>query len=164
MTANVRSRDPIDIRRATQPDHKEWLRLRRLLWPASTAREHRSEMPQYLDGKSKVVFVATGPSKQLVGFLEATIRPFAEGCETEPVGYIEGWYVDADLRRRGIGKRLVQAAEAWARQAGCVEMGSDCLLDNRESRSAHLAIGYEERERLIHFRKWLRPERNRGRD
>jgi len=43
-------------------------------------------------------------------------------------------------------------------------MGSDCLLENRESLSAHLAIGYEERERLIHFRKWLRPEGKRGRD
>jgi len=62
-------------------------------------------MTEYLEGKEKVVFVAAARSRRLSGFLEATIRPFAEGCETEPVGYIEGWYVDADVRRRGTGKQ-----------------------------------------------------------
>ena len=68
-------------------------------------------MTGFLEGKGKVVFVAAARSRRLSGFLEATIRPFAEGCETEPVGHIEGWYVDADVRRRGIGKQLVLAAE-----------------------------------------------------
>jgi hypothetical protein len=34
-------------------------------------------------------------------------------------------------------------------------MGSDCLLENEVSLRAHLGMGYEERERLIHFRRWL---------
>lgn len=116
-------------------------------------------MAEYLEGKRKVAFVAEQTSAGLSGFLEATIRPFAEGCETKPVGYIEGWYVDSSLRRRGIGTRLVRAAEAWAEQEGCVEMGSDCILENRLSLRAHRALGYEERERLIHFRKRLSPRR-----
>ena len=72
-------------------------------------------------------------------------------------------YLDAGRRRGGVGRRLVDAAEAWARDAGCVEMGSDCLLENGISRRAHLAIGTEERERLNHFRKWLNPYAARGR-
>lgn len=62
---------------------------------------------------------------------------------TSPVGYIEGWYVDADLRAQGLGRALVRAAEDWAIAKGCVEMGSDTWLDNEVSYGAHLAIGSE---------------------
>lgn len=88
-------------------------------------------------------------------FLEASIRPYADGCDTRNVGYIEGWYVDADMRRQGLGAELVSAAEAWAIEQGCREMASDCLLDNEISFRAHLALGYQETERLIHFKKRL---------
>ena len=78
--------------------------------------------------------------------MDATRRP----SDTSKVGY-----VDADVRRQGVGERLVRAAEAWAQHKRMREMGSDCLLDNDISRRAHIAIGYQERERLIHFRKRL---------
>ena len=46
------------------------------------------------------------------------MRSYGEGCETSPVGYIEGWYVDPDLRQKGLGGLLFQAAEDWARSEG----------------------------------------------
>ncbi len=87
--------------------------------------------------------------------MEVSLRNYAEGCDTSPVGYVEGWYVDPDLRRGGVGALLVQAAEAWALEQGCTEMGSDCYLENEVSRLAHTALGYQEVERLIHFEKRL---------
>ena len=92
----------------------------------------------------------------LGGFLEAGTRKYAEGCDTSPVGYIEGWYVDEDLRGKGIGKALVKAAEDWTRLQGLTEMASDTWLDNEVSIQAHLKMGYEETERLVHFAKKLR--------
>jgi aminoglycoside 6'-N-acetyltransferase I len=50
---------------------------------------------------------------------------------------------------------LVAAAEEWARSKGCVEMASDTEIDNQVSHTAHGRLGYEEVERLIHFRKPL---------
>ena len=70
---------------------------------------------------------------------------------------IEGWYVDEDVRRQGVGGQLVKAAEQWALAQGCQEMASDCDIDNDVSFKSHLAIGYAEVERLIHFRKSLVP-------
>jgi aminoglycoside 6'-N-acetyltransferase I len=107
------------------------------------------------------VFVAERPDGGLVGFLEGSLRSFADGCETSPVGYIEGWYVDRDFRRHGVGAALVAAAERWATARGCREMGSDCFVDNRVSARAHTALGYEDVERLIHFRKRLPRARRR---
>ena len=107
------------------------------------------------DQTTQVVFVVDRGNGLLGGFLETGTRNHADGCDASPVGYIEGWYVDADLRQAGWGGRLVEAAEAWARSRGYAEMASDCLLDNDVSLKAHSALGYVEAERLIHFRKTL---------
>ncbi len=144
------------IRSAGPNDRDEWLRLRTALWPTASEKQHDSEMAGYLADETTRVLVAVRPTGGLAGFVEASTRPKAEGCETTPVGYVEGWYVDPDVRRRGIGARLFEAAERWARDRGFAEMGSDCLVGNDVSLAAHTALGYEERERLIHFRKWLK--------
>lgn len=107
------------------------------------------------DQVNQPVFVAERPTCGLGGFLEASFHVNTYDCETSPVGYIEGWYVDPDLRLHGVGKQLVHAAEQWAIGQGYQEMASDCEIDNQVSLSAHLASGYEEKERLIHFRKWI---------
>ena len=83
------------------------------------------------------------------------MRQSVEGSGISPVGYIEGWFVDPDWRRQGIGRSLAVSAEAWALDKGCQEMASDCSLDNGISLTSHLVLDYEEVERLIHFRKTL---------
>jgi len=144
------------IRSLDATDADEWLRMRTALWPNHTADEHRAEMRQLVADDVMTVFVADRGGGRLGGFLEVSLRKYADGCDTSPVGYLEGWYVDADLREQGIGRALVQAAEQWAVDRGCREMASDCLIDNEVSYRAHLAIGYRETERLIHFKRDLR--------
>ena len=145
----------ITIRHVMTEDKFEWLRMRMALWPEDTLDEHRSEMDEIFADTLQPVFVFVRSNGKLGGYLEAGTRKYAEGCESSPVGYIEGWYVDEDLRGGGIGKALVQAAEGWAREQGLTEMASDTWLDNEVSISAHLKIGYEEAERLVHFAKKL---------
>ena len=143
------------IRLVEERDFEEWLRMRLTLWPDHTVDAMGTEMATLCADESAATFVADRGDGRLGGFVEAGLRKYAEGCDTSPVGYIEGWYVDADLRSQGIGRALVQAAEQWAQDRGCIEMGSDTWFDNEVSYRAHLAIGYEEAERLIHFRKTL---------
>jgi aminoglycoside 6'-N-acetyltransferase I len=143
------------IRRATLDDKPDWLRMRLLLWIYSTAPEIESELDSILDDPGQAVFIASTFDGRRVGFVEASTRSHGEGCETSPVGYIEGWYVDEDLRGMGIGKRLVETAEEWARSKGYQEMASDTWLENEASIYAHLKMGYWEVERLVHFVKRL---------
>lgn len=145
------------IRPVEERDSAEWLRMRLTLWPDHTVDEMLTEMASLRADESAATFVADRGDGTLGGFVEAGLRKYAEGCDTSPVGYIEGWYVDADLRAQGLGRALVRAAEDWAIAKGCVEMGSDTWLDNEVSYRAHLAIGYQEAERLIHFNKRLVP-------
>ncbi len=145
----------LKIRLATSEDKPEWLRMRLLLWPEVESADLLLEMERILEDPLTPVFVLERPEGGLGGFLEASTRKYAEGCVTAPVGYIEGWFVDEDLRGKGYGHQLVRTAEDWARSQGLKEMGSDTWLENEVSIRAHLAMGYEEVERLIHFAKTL---------
>jgi aminoglycoside 6'-N-acetyltransferase I len=145
------------VRPIREDDIAEWFRLRKLLWDESSDEEHRAEMLDiYEHTETQLVLVAEAVSdKKLVGFLEASIRPFVEDCHSDHVGYLEGWFVESDYRRYGIGRKLVRNAENWARSKKCVEMASDSEIGNDLSLKAHLKLGYEETSRLVHLRKDL---------
>ena len=149
------------VRPVRSDDAEEWRRLRGLLWPGE---DHGPDIAAFFAGDAMVscpggiaqVFVVERGSGGLGGFVEVGLRPFAEGCETRPVGYVEGWFVDEDLRRRGAGAELVRAAEEWARAQGCVELASDCAIENEISFRAHRALGFAEVDRVILLRKKIR--------
>jgi aminoglycoside 6'-N-acetyltransferase I len=143
------------IRRATQADKADWLRLRLALWPYAPADYLSLDMEERLADPDYAVFLAANPDGIPVAFLEAGLRDYGEGCETSPVGYIEAWYVDEHHRGQKYGRELVHAAESWARERGCREMASDTWLDNEQGIQAHLKLGYEEADRLVHFMKRL---------
>ena len=147
---------PITIRPIAESDLDEWMRLRVRLWDANSEDDHRSEMLEILaDPESQQVFVAEAGPNNLVGFVEAGIRPFVEDCMTDQVGYLEGWYVEPAFRNGGVGAGLVKAAEDWARSLGCTEMASDAEIGNELGIEAHVKVGYQETSRLVHFRKDL---------
>lgn len=137
-------------------DWSEWLRMTRALFPDSTEAD-QAEMRATLARTDAAVFVlerSTGG--KLAGFVEVGARSIVDGCSTSPVGYVEAWYVDPDARRSGHGRELLEAAEAWARDRGYQEMGSDALLDNLVSHKAHERSGYVEVDRVVTYRKDLR--------
>ena len=135
----------------------QWLRLRVAMWPEDTVEEHRQQMADVLGSDRQAAIVIERPGGGLGGFVEVTIHPRALGCATHDVAYVEGWYVDENLRRQGWGRRLMLAAEEWGRAAGAAEIASDTQVDNTISLRAHLSLGYRECGRLIHFSKRLEP-------
>jgi aminoglycoside 6'-N-acetyltransferase I len=143
------------IRALEHGDLGEWLRLRTLLWDEASEEDHRVEMSDIIDDNDSQLVAVAEIEGGLAGFLEASIRSFAEDCESENVGYLEGWYVDVEHRMEGIGRALVQYAEDWARARGCSEMASDAEIGNDVSLEAHTKLGYAETSRLVHLRKEL---------
>jgi aminoglycoside 6'-N-acetyltransferase I len=154
----------IVVRQPRAEDREEWTRMRTALWPESSAESHAEEIAAFLSGQltgwlaglhAVTVFVAVRPAGGLCGFVEASIRPMADGCTTHPVGYLEGWFVDPDMRQKGVGGKLVEAAEQWAASHGCREMASDARLANSISIAAHKALGFSDEPPSVRFRKWL---------
>jgi len=151
----------ICIRRAQLSDREHLVRMRAALWPDSSAEEHDLEVIAILEGRAAltmplIILIAETGDRRVVGFMEVDLRSHADGCNpAHPVGYIEGWYVAENYRDQGVGKRLVAAAEDWARSHGCVEIASDTWIDNEVSQRAHEALGYEVVDRCVHYRKTL---------
>jgi len=145
----------VTIREIVEGDRADWARLREGLWPGSLS-DHDAETRTYFEKRPEapIVFVAETRGR-LVGFLELDYRKYAPGCSSSPVPFIEGWYVEPGLQGRGIGRALVDAAEAFARRAGHREIASDAELENTAGIAAHLALGYEQVERVACFRRSL---------
>lgn len=150
------TQENFSVRKLVEKDIEEWFRMRKHLWDELADNEHKSEMSGiYEHSETQLVLVAETSDGNLMGFLEASIRPFVEDCHTENVGYLEGWWIEPEFRRNGIGRSLVKMAENWARSKGCAEMASDSEIGNDLSLKAHLNLGYEETSRLVHLRKDL---------
>jgi aminoglycoside 6'-N-acetyltransferase I len=151
----------ICVRFVQLSDREDLVRMRVALWPQSSVEEHDLEVRALLEGKAALtmplaILIAETVEQEVIGFLEVDLRSHADGCNpAHPVGYIEGWYVKEGHRHQGIGKKLVTAAEDWARNHGCLEIASDTWMENEVSQRAHKALGYEVVDRCVHYRKTL---------
>lgn len=149
--------------RAARPaDAARWSALRAALWPDADPGDLRAEADAYFAGAGLVraVFLWESPGHQALGMIELSLRPYADGCASSPVPYVEGWYVVPQARGHGIGRALMAAAEHWAIAHGHTEMASDVMIANDASEAAHRSLGFDEVERVIHLRKAL--PRKRG--
>jgi len=142
------------IRKATPADSLILALLACEMW-GGTPEEREPEFAALTQNAEAACFLAYEDIEP-IGFAQCQLRhDYVEGCETSPVGFLEGVYVQPEHHRKGAARRLVAACEDWARSVGCTEFGSDCEIDNIDSLAFHLAIGFEEAGRTIWFNKKL---------
>lgn len=102
------------IRRVRPEEAEARLGLRMSLWPETDEPQHREEMAMMLSDEERfAVLVCQDPRGELAGFADVSLRAWAEGCESSPVRYLEGWYVaepDANLHPRS-GRHSVPAGQ-----------------------------------------------------
>lgn len=145
----------MSIRPARADDRRAWAAMRAVLWPDASADEHGAEIDAITARDDLVCFVALDKGAA-VGFAEAAIRRDpVNGCDTSPVGFLEGIYVAPEHRRVGVAGVLLTAVEQWAAANGCVELGSDSEEANADGHAFHLGAGFAERERVVFYRKLL---------
>jgi aminoglycoside 6'-N-acetyltransferase I len=151
----------IRIRLAEPGDRDPLSHMRQALWPELSVDEDQQELDAVLSGTPDStmplsILVAETNAGDLIGFLEVGLRSHADGCDARvPVGFVEGWFVAERHRNKGVGAKLLAAAEDWARARGCIEIASDTWLDNDSSQRVHEALGFEVVDRCVHYRKAL---------
>jgi aminoglycoside 6'-N-acetyltransferase I len=144
------------IKPCTSVEQAGWLQLRMALWPADRV-EHLQEMQELCAQPARYAqWIACSQLGEPQGLVEVALRSdYVNGTESSPVGFLEGLYVDPAFRKQGIAAMLVKTAEQWVKEQGCTEMASDALLDNTASHAMHRALGFQETERVVVFRKLL---------
>jgi aminoglycoside 6'-N-acetyltransferase I len=145
------------IERCASLDQPGWLSMRVALWADATADDHRGYMAISLAQPERFLqLMMYDENRQPIGFIEGSIRgDYVNGTETSPVGFVEGVYVVPAWRRKGVARQLFAAIGDWTRARGCRELASDALLENEASQRAHRALGFEETERVVYFRRRL---------
>lgn len=145
----------MQISKATPADLPVLSILAHKLWPEHTPEEITAELECLTLRQDTAFFLATEEDIP-VGFAQCQLRrDYVEGTSSSPVGYLEGIFVEASFRRRGIARALLSVCEDWARAAGCREFASDCELINEQSLRFHLALGFLEAGRIICFTRTL---------
>jgi aminoglycoside 6'-N-acetyltransferase I len=143
---------------ATSDHLRAWAELRHALWTWDEVDDHAEEAEQlYLSGNpDHHALMALDDNGIVVGFAEATLRrDYVDGCKTSPVVFLEGVYVRPEARLGRVALALANAVAVWGKAEGCTEFASNALLDNIDSHAFHAAIGFEETERVVFFRKEL---------
>jgi aminoglycoside 6'-N-acetyltransferase I len=145
------------VRRATEKDLDAWASLRHQLWPHLSLEGHRAEITDALAQPEKLVaFLCVSATGNAIGLAEASVRSdYVNGCETSPVAFLEGIVVDPSFRRQGVAASLVAAVTDWAKDEGLSELASDAEIHNTVSHAMHAALGFEETQRVVYFRKSL---------
>ena len=87
---------PIEVRPAQPSDAAAWLRLSSALWP-DAADTLPDDIQRYFAGERTMVaevLLAVDETAGPIGIAELSIRSHVDGCETNRVGYLEGWFVE----------------------------------------------------------------------
>ncbi len=142
------------IREINKSDSDMWLHMYRQLFPENTDDALIAEMERIFKSGKRSAYVAQ-VNDLPVGFAEYALRDYANGCHSQPVPFLEGVWIDADYRGKGIAKALVSFLEQKARMAGFKEFGSDVELSNYPSQLMHERLGFKQTEKVIFYRKIL---------
>ncbi len=107
------------------------------------------------------VFVAERDDGRLAGWIHVLARRF---LESDHYAEIAGLVVDAGARRGGVGRALIGAAEAWARERGCVTLRVRSNTRRVEAKPFYERMGYRVVKTQYVFEKKAPPGGARGRD
>ena len=148
--------DMFRIKRAGIEDANVLADLAIQMWTDHNPEDLEAEFRELAMNNEAACFIEYVDDKP-IAFAQCQLRhDYVEGTESSPVGYLEGIFVSEGYRKQGYAAELLSECEKWAIEKGCSEFASDCELDNHDSFRFHMALGFEEANRIICFRKDLR--------
>ena len=143
------------IRRAGLNEARDLANMAIQMWTDHDPENLEAEFQDLVMNDEAACFIKYAEDKP-IAFAQCQLRhDYTEGTESSPVGYLEGIFVSEGYRKKGYAAELLSECEKWAKEKGCTEFASDCVLDNTDSFRFHMALGFEEANRIICFRKEL---------
>jgi ribosomal protein S18 acetylase RimI-like enzyme len=85
------------------------------------------------------VLLAEGTDGTPLGFISLKVTRDVAGVER---GHVADLAVAQSARRRGVGQRLMQAGEAWARERGFAALSLDVWATNEAALEFYRGLGY----------------------
>ena len=99
-------------------------------------------------GESVVLFAVDGTSP--CGFTQ--LYPLFSSLRCRPIWMLSDLFVVPDRRGGGVGRRLMEAARAFAREQGAASIELDTAHSNTTAQALYESLGYE---RDLEFRHYV---------
>jgi aminoglycoside 6'-N-acetyltransferase I len=139
---------------ANQEDFNDWLDLALELWPDYSSAEMEVILTNLLHSDRQQGILVRDDNGYALAFMNLSLRhDYVPDATQSPVAYVEGIYVKAEYRNKDVGRMLIQYAEQWAHDLGCIQLALDALLDNPASHEFYAKVGFREVERVVFFIK-----------
>lgn len=147
--------ESVMIKRAGMNETEELAGLAVQMWKEHAPEDLEAEFREAVMNNEAACFIKYVDDRP-IAFAQCQLRhDYVEGTRSSPVGYLEGIFVSEGYRKKGYAAELLSECERWAKEKGCTEFASDSALDNTDSLWFHMALGFEEVNRIICFRKDL---------
>lgn len=102
---------------------------------------------RFLRSQSTVFMAFEGP--RAVGFVQ--LYPSFSSTRAARIYVLNDLYVDADARRSGAGRRLMEAATAFARAERAVGLSLSTGIENRPAQALYEALGWVREARFYDY-------------
>jgi GNAT superfamily N-acetyltransferase len=140
------------IRDARKEDYAQMAELAQQLGYASTADDIAARIAPTQGSPEYGVFVAESADGKIAGW----IAMFVYRCvEADARVEVSGLVVDSRVRSRGIGKRLLERAEQWAREKRCRTIGLRTNVVRERAHTFYERQGYKHTKTQRTYRKEL---------
>lgn len=126
---------------------KIWLGFASQVW--SSDMDYLQEA--FLNDQFPYEFLYWRAGKTLAWLSLSIRKEYVEGSSHLPLAYLEGIAVTQEARQQGIAQELLAFAKLWAKAHGCVQLASDCSLENIASQAFHHKMGFREVSRSVHY-------------
>lgn len=113
--------------------------LSHLGYPNNAANELPARLAT-LERNGDAVLVAESDDGAVVGM--AALHLMTVFHFSRPLGYITAFVTDPTVRRQGIGKKLLAAAEEWARSHNCYRLALTSAEHRKDAHAFYPASGF----------------------
>ena len=151
MTSNGKGQQ-LKIRRAKSADAPRLAELATELGYRSTSSQLRQRLRWISPASQNAVFVAETKAAGVVGWLHVSKQAL---LESDIRAEVNGLVVKEGHRSLGAGRRLLAAAEDWARERGCKSMSVRSNVIRERAHKFYERNGYEHYKTQKSFRKPL---------
>lgn len=142
----------VKIRRAKKTDAARIATLSGQLGYPTTTKQMTARLKRALRAQNGACFVAEARQDGVIGWVHVGVTPL---LEVERRAEVNGLVVDEKVRSRGAGRKLLEAAEKWARKMGCGGMSVRSNVIRDRAHTFYLRQGYEHYKTQKAFRKAL---------
>jgi GNAT superfamily N-acetyltransferase len=148
-------REPVQVRESTPADATALAELC-TLWGYPADRVTVAARLSRVTHDTDVVLVAVAQS-EVVGWVHVGLY---STLGTDNAAHILGLVVDEKSQGRGIGRLLMSAAEAWARERGCRTMRVRSRISRHDAHAFYKHLGYRQTKTSFTFVRTLADKRN----